>query len=140
MFMTAHANTGDQIVLFGAYQPIHADVHMFVPPKDEWVAAEHERRRKICQYRLDTAAKQLADAGFSAVSQICVEAANVRDAVSKAIAEQQPFAVVLGSNGWAGLLRKSGVSAALGSLASYLSANAPCAVIIAREHSIVHQL
>jgi nucleotide-binding universal stress UspA family protein len=142
-FVKSNANKSDSIVLFGAYLPVHSDSDdkiateaplIFVPPKDEWMAAEHERRRKVCQYRLDTARKLMVDDGFTDVSEICVEAADVREAVLAAIAKEQPFAVVLGSCGWAGVLRKGGISPTLGSLASFLSAHAPCSVIIAREH------
>lgn len=145
-FVKANANKSDAIVLFGAYLPAHSETDdndrkiateaplIFVPPKDEWVAAEHERRRKVCQYRLDTARKSMVDSGFTDVREICVEATDVREAVLAAIAKEQPFAVVLGSCGWAGVLRKGGISPALGSLASFLSVHAPCSVIIAREH------
>lgn len=133
-----HATANDSVTIFGAYLPVDdarlvVDVPaaLYVPPQAEWAAAEHERRRRVCQYRLDQARVELEAAGIpkEKISEICVEAADVRDAVTRAIEKEKPTSVVCGARGYSAI-----VGTVLGSLSQFLVANAKCTVVIAREH------
>lgn len=133
-----HASANDSVVIFGAYLPVQ-DSHyvvdvpsaIYVPPQAEWAAAEHERRRRVCKYRLDQARVELEAAGVpkEKISEICVEAADVRDAVTAAIEKEKPTSVVAGARGYSAL-----VGTVLGSLSQFLVGNAKCTVVIARDH------
>lgn len=135
-FVKANANKeSDEIVLFGAYLQAH-DSHMqnfvpseiYIPPATEWVEAERKRRHTVAKYRLDCAKRELEAAGFKKLSELCVEADDVRDAVMKAIASEHVGAVVVGSRGF-NLIKATFV----GSLSSHLVAHAPVPVIVARN-------
>lgn len=125
----------DEIVLFGMYQQAH-DTHIqnflpseiYVPPAAEWVEAERKRRHTVAKYRLDCAKRELETAGFKQLSEHCVEAEDVRDAVIKAIETEHANAVVVGSRGF-NMIKATFV----GSLSNHLVANSPVPVIVARN-------
>lgn len=121
---------------------------IYIPPAAEWVEAERKRcaapvvsarvshfstprlcsRHTVAKYRLDCAKRELETAGFKKLSELCVEADDVRDAVMKAIASEHVGAVVVGSRGF-NMIKATFV----GSLSSHLVAHAPVPVIVARN-------
>jgi nucleotide-binding universal stress UspA family protein len=77
---------------------------------------------------LDCAKSDLEAAGFTKLSEICVESDDVRDAVLAAVAKVHADAIVVGSRGF-NMIKAT----FMGSLSSYLVSNSPVPVIVARN-------